>query len=351
MKSRIDYFLIANSMSHLVSYVNIGISIAPDHRAVRLNVKLTSNKRGPGLWKFNNSLLLDDEFVSLIETSYAAIREKFCELDDKQLKWEMIKMELRGLIIRYAKRKARKSRDYLESLGQRLAEVEEFINNSTEGDGNLETKLALQEQLKKELQYLYEKRGEGAMLRSKLRWTEQGEKPTRYFFNMEAKNFNQKTITELENSEGVKITRHKQILQEIENFYQKLYQSEYAGSNELFTDFVHSLQLGKLSDDDKESLEGELTITECRQILKTFNFGKSSGEDGFTVEFYTKFFELLASDLVESLNTAYSRGELSISQRRGVVTLIPKADSDTLKLTNWRPITLIDSLLNATLAG
>ena len=31
MKSRIDYFLIANSMSHLVSHVNIGISIAPDH--------------------------------------------------------------------------------------------------------------------------------------------------------------------------------------------------------------------------------------------------------------------------------------------------------------------------------
>ena len=102
------------------------------------------------------------------------------------------------------------------------------------------------------------------------------------------------------------------------------------------------MQLPRLSDDDKENLEGELTIEECRHILKTFNFGKSPGEDGFTVEFYTKFFELLASDLVESLNTAYSRGELSISQRRGVVTLIPKADSDTLKLTNWRPITLLN---------
>ena len=55
-----------------------------------------------------------------------------------------------------------------------------------------------------------------------------------------------------------------------------------------------------------------------------------------------KFFELLASDLVESLNTAYSREELSISQRMGVVTLIPKADSDILKLTNWRPITLLN---------
>jgi len=106
MKSRIDHFLIANSMSHLVSYVTIGISIAPDHRAVRLNVKLTSNKRGPGLWKFNNSLVLDDDFVSLIETSYSAISEQFCELDDKQLTGEMIKMELRGFIIQYAKRKA-----------------------------------------------------------------------------------------------------------------------------------------------------------------------------------------------------------------------------------------------------
>jgi len=93
IKSKIDYFLSANSTSHLVSHVIIGISIAPDHRAVRLNVNLTSNKLGPGLWKFNNALLLDDKFVSFIETSYSAISEKFCELDDKQLKWEMMKVE------------------------------------------------------------------------------------------------------------------------------------------------------------------------------------------------------------------------------------------------------------------
>ena len=48
---------------------------------------------------------------------------------------------------------------------------------------------------------------------------------------MEAKNFNQKTITEVKTSEGSKITGSKQILQEIKNFYQALYQSEYAGSH------------------------------------------------------------------------------------------------------------------------
>ena len=89
-------------------------------------------------------------------------------------------MELRGITIQYAKRKTRKPREYLESfIEQRLAEMEAFTPVL---------------RLKKELQFLYEKRGEGAMFRSKLRWTEQGKKPTRYFFNMEAKSFNQKTI-------------------------------------------------------------------------------------------------------------------------------------------------------------
>ena len=81
-------------------------------------------------------------------------------------------MELRGLVIQNAKRKARKAREYLESLEQPLAETEAFINNGNENDSNLETKLTLLEQLKKEFQYLYEKRGEGAKFRSKLRWTE-----------------------------------------------------------------------------------------------------------------------------------------------------------------------------------
>jgi len=42
---------------------------------------------------------------------------------------------------------------------------------------------------------------------------------------MEAKNFNQKTIIELETSEGAKITGHKQLLQEIENFI-RIYTSQ-----------------------------------------------------------------------------------------------------------------------------
>ena len=45
-----------------------------------------------------------------------------------------------------------------------------------------------------------------------------------------------------------------------------------------------------------------------------------------------------------SLNAAYEVGELSISQRRGVITLIiPKDESDLVDLQNWRPITLLNN--------
>ena len=46
----------------------------------------------------------------------------------------------------------------------------------------------------------------------------------------------------------------------------------------------------------------------------TLSSGKSPGEDGFAVEFYSKFFDLIENDLVESLNAAYENQQLSIVQ-------------------------------------
>ena len=64
-----------------------------------LDIKILSEKRGPGLWTFNNSLGEGNEYVELIEENYAAIREKYSDLKDDRLKWELIKMEIRRLAI------------------------------------------------------------------------------------------------------------------------------------------------------------------------------------------------------------------------------------------------------------
>ena len=61
------------------------------------------------------------------------------------------------------------------------------------------------------------------------------------------------------------------------------------------------------------------------------------------MEFYLAFWELLGQELVDSLNHDFEMGEMSISQKRGVITLIPKKNKNKAFLDNWRPISLLNA--------
>ena len=64
-------------------------------------------QRGPGFWKFNASLLSDNKYVELLKENISQSKIDYCNIEDKSLKWDLIKMEIRAFTIRYSKRKAR----------------------------------------------------------------------------------------------------------------------------------------------------------------------------------------------------------------------------------------------------
>ena len=45
--------------------------------------------------------------------------------------------------------------------------------------------------------------------------------------------------------------------------------------------------------------------------------------------------------MVDSFNYGFENGEMSISQKRGIISLIPKKVKDKKYLKNWRPISLL----------
>ena len=110
-----------------------------------------------------------------------------------------------------------------------------------------------------------------------------------------------------------------------------------------FDVFFDSSTLPKLSPHQADSCDGLLTKEECYASLKSFCKGKSPGTDGLTVEFYLSFRELLGQELVDSFNYAFEKGEMLISQKRGIITLIPKKDKNRTLLDNWRPISLLNT--------
>ena len=75
---------------------------------------------------------------------------------------------------------------------------------------------------------------------------------------------------------------------------------------------------------------------------------KSQGADGFSAEFDKFFWPELGAEMVSSFNHAFQSGTLSISQRRGIISLIPKKNKDKSVLVNLRPISQlnVDHLYN-----
>ena len=65
----------------------------------------------PGFWKFNNSLLDDEDLTSAIRESVSVFKDKNADLDDLGLKWDLIKMEIRGFTIKYLKIKAKNKKN------------------------------------------------------------------------------------------------------------------------------------------------------------------------------------------------------------------------------------------------
>ena len=183
---------------------------------------------------------------------------------------------------------------------------------------------------------------DGILTRSKTRWMEHGEKPARYFLNMEKRNCVNRTISHIITDDNIDLKSSCDILHEARHFYKQLYS---------LTDSMERVDLQSVFDNSgspvlskstRDSIEGPLSHREILNVLKNSKNGKSPGSDGFSFEFYKVFFSDLSWYLLRSLNFGYEMGKLSVTQQYGIITLLPKGDKARQFLKNWRPISLLN---------
>ena len=181
-------------------------SIAPDHFAIYLLLSWTSETpRGPGLWKFNNTLLGDTDYVTKIHETYSRARAFYSDLEDKRLLWEMLKMEMRATTISFSKNKAKLTNTKESQIKAQLEELDWLICNNFNSP-DIDNVLKEYENLKMELQSIYDQKGKAAIFRSKCRWVH-----------------NKKTIRELRIEDDSTTNNDEKILEAIERYYKTLY--------------------------------------------------------------------------------------------------------------------------------
>jgi len=106
----------------------------------------------------------------------------------------MIKMEICSKTIQYSKNKRLILKRQEIELQEEIQKLDQQICDNQYFNQNLLNNYKL---AKKELKDMYDSKGKEAMFRSKARWFEQGEKPAKYFFNLEKQNYDRKIVKEL----------------------------------------------------------------------------------------------------------------------------------------------------------
>ena len=338
---RLDFFLISLDLANIIQSTKISNGYKTDHSFISLAIAKNTVKRGPGFFKLNTSLLLDNMYVEKIK---ALIDNKTMEYRDENIEpdllWETIKSDIRGETIKYSSSKKKQDQKREKEIEQELSLLEQrrYETNNQDIIEKIET-------LNTELQNIYEKRTQGIMTRAKIRWLKDGEKNSKYFIGLEKRNFQTKSITSLIDNNGNNILNFGDILKEQKRFYSDLYaerEVDLENENIILDFFIQNIDVPKVTNEQKDLCDGPITKEECIFAIKSMENFKSPGIDGLPVEFYKIFWNDVSDLLINSFNHSYTKGELSITQKQGIITLLPKKDRDTRLLKNWRPISLLN---------
>ena len=75
--ARLDFFLLSNNLFNCVNECNIDPSYRTDHSIIFLSLRFQDFHIGKGLWKFNNSLLYDKEFVAKVKSTIYNVKLQY----------------------------------------------------------------------------------------------------------------------------------------------------------------------------------------------------------------------------------------------------------------------------------
>jgi hypothetical protein len=133
-----------------------------------------------------------------------------------------------------------------------------------------------------------------------------------------------KAINELYDKNGKSTTDQKELMEIEVDYYKKLYKSINPDNDKLKKYIENTKVHNKLSNNESEKYEGEITIEECTNAIFKMKLNKAPGLDGLSVKFYGKFWNSLKKLVTKVFNFNYEKGHLSNSQKIGAISLIFK---------------------------
>ena len=228
-KSRIDFFLTSVFNRNSIKTSSIIHFPFSDHDIVNIKTDFNKTDIGPGVWKMNVATLGSTQFQESIETLWPCWKGSISQYSNITVWWEMIKYKIKQLTIEISRN--------ININKQTISKYEERIELIKDSKKFIDKKECLY--LKEKIKDFYEKQADAAMVRSRIKYYEEGEKSTKYFLNMEKRNIKNKTWNKIKCADGTFKTDIQSILKEQTIFYQSLFKS--SGSNSTDAEYFYNM--------------------------------------------------------------------------------------------------------------
>ena len=331
-QSRIDMILVSKNIENVIDRVEYKINGLSDHSVIRCILKEVKWRRGGGIWCLNNEMLKERGYKEMmVKCLNDSLKSKMVEEDTGRW-WVELKEVIKGKSIHYSRERGRRAKE----LEQRVRlEMEKESREMENGWGDARNYIRLKEELKG----IERRKCMGAIVRSKVKCVMEGEKCTRFFLGLEKRRQEKTYLDNVEDKEGNVIEGMVGIATRVEGFYRELFKEEKIEEKSLRR-VVGNLKR-RLSDDDREICERDITKMEIGSAIKGLNRNKSPGMDGITGEFYIEFQE----QMIPIMGMLYERMECNDKVEKeislGLVSMIYKKGSKG-RLENYRPLTMLN---------
>ena len=114
---RIDYILVTDNVARLTKSSCILPAYKSDHSIPTINWLQSEYKRGPGYWKLNISHLENIEYKEEIVNIIRNLSDQYTDI---VMRWELIKMAVRGFSIQYGARKSKSTKNKIAALNKKI---------------------------------------------------------------------------------------------------------------------------------------------------------------------------------------------------------------------------------------
>ena len=335
--SRIDYAFVYSKYMYMIEQCEMSPIILSDHARICLTIKFKGNNSFSKQWKFDNSLLQDEEFILKMRTwikNY--IDENNDPLINPNTIWEAAKATLRGLIISYSSFKRRAKKVETQELEREIIRCEALHKTSATEENwrqlmaaRAKINLNMSKEVATQMNYVRQKHYEF------------GNKPSKLLAHQLKKEQNERIIKAIYLDNNV--TYHpKEINKAFFEFYNELYKSQSAYSQEQLDQYLENKKLPKLSDLDQQHLNSPFTKEEVLSTIKLMPTNKSPGPDGFSAEFYGEFWNELHPIFMAMVHNFCHNRTLPQSMNLAHITVLHKDGKDPLYCSSYRPISLLD---------